>query len=150
MDKVSKETRSRIMAQVRSQDNRSTERRLRSSLAGAGISGYKMHEKNLPGKPDFVFHDKKVAIFVDGCFWHGCPTCYRRPHSSQEYWDAKVRRNAERDHKNCQSLKDMGWLPVRIWEHSLDSLPKVRKIVNSALRYQQKRQSSTLPSAGSK
>lgn len=136
MDKITKETRSRIMAKVRSRDNRSTERRLRSSLAGSGVSGYQLHAKELPGAPDFVFLGEKVAIFVDGCFWHGCPRCYRRPHSSQDYWDAKVKRNMERDRKNRQLLRDMGWLPVRIWEHSLSSLPAVRKTILSALERQ--------------
>jgi DNA mismatch endonuclease (patch repair protein) len=125
------------MAKVRSRDNRSTERKLRSSLAGSGISGYKLNVKELPGVPDFVFHKEKVAIFVDGCFWHGCPRCYRRPHSSRKYWDEKVKRNITRDRKNRALLREMGWIPVRIWEHSLISLPAVRKTIQSKLKHQQ-------------
>ena len=127
MDKVSKKTRSNIMAQVRSRDNRSTERKLRSSFAGSGVSGYKLNVKSLPGVPDFVFPKEKVAVFVDGCFWHGCPSCYRRPHSSRKYWDEKVKRNMKRDRRNRRLLREMGWIPVRIWEHSLTSLPTVRR-----------------------
>jgi DNA mismatch endonuclease, patch repair protein len=134
MDKVSKETRSEIMAKVHSRNNRSTERKLRSSLAGSGISGYKLNVKELPGVPDFVFPKEKVAVFVDGCFWHGCPHCYRRPHSSRKYWDAKVKRNMARDRKNRKLLLQLGWTPVRIWEHSLESLPTVRKKILSKLK----------------
>jgi DNA mismatch endonuclease, patch repair protein len=133
MDKVSRETRSKIMAKVRSRDNRSTERKLRSSLAGSGISGYKLNVKDLPGVPDFVFPEVKLAIFVDGCFWHGCPHCYRRPHSSRKYWDEKVKRNMKRDRKNKALLREMGWISIRIWEHSLVSLPAVRKKILSFL-----------------
>lgn len=129
MDKVSKQTRSEIMAKVHSRNNRSTELKLRGSLAGSGISGYKLNVKNLPGVPDFVFPKEKVAIFVDGCFWHGCPSCYRRPHSSRKYWDEKVKHNMKRDRNNRRILREMGWTPIRIWEHSLKSLPTVRKII---------------------
>lgn len=139
MDRVSKETRSRIMSKVRSRDNRSTERRLRSSLAGSGTSGYQLHAKGLPGAPDFVFPREKVAIFVDGCFWHGCPRCYRRPQSATAYWDAKVKRNMERDRKNLGLLREMGWLPVRIWEHALGSPQAVRAIILSVLERQRRR-----------
>jgi len=137
MDKVTRETRSKIMARVLSRNNRSTERKLRSSLAGSGISGYKLNVKELPGVPDFVFPKEKVAIFIDGCFWHGCPRCYRRPHSSRKYWDEKVKRNIKRDRKNRALLREMGWLPVRIWEHSLISLPTVRKTIQSKLEHKQ-------------
>jgi DNA mismatch endonuclease (patch repair protein) len=133
MDTVSRKTRSEIMSKVRSHGNRSTERKLRSSLAGSGISGYKLNLTSLPGVPDFVFPTEKVALFVDGCFWHGCPQCYRRPHSSRKYWDEKVTRNIKRDRKNRALLREMGWVPVRIWEHSLNSLPSVRKTILSKL-----------------
>jgi DNA mismatch endonuclease (patch repair protein) len=135
MDTVSKKTRSQIMAKVHSRNNTSTERRLRSSLVGAGISGFRLNVEELPGKPDFAFFTQKVAIFVDGCFWHGCPSCYRRPHTSRKYWDEKVSRNIDRDKKTTRDLKNMGWLTIRIWEHSLTSLPKVRKKVQIALQF---------------
>lgn len=139
MDKVSKEVRSKTMAAVRSSGNRSTERRLRSSLAGAGITGWKLQARNLRGRPDFVFFNTKVALFVDGCFWHGCPRCYRRPGSSQDYWDKKVLRNMARDKATRQELRRLGWLPIRIWEHSLRSLPTVRRIILAAIAFQNRR-----------
>ena len=132
VDKVSKVTRSRIMRAVRSGDNKSTERRLRSSLAGAGIRGWKLRPSYLPGKPDFAFETEHLVVFVDGCFWHGCPDCYRRPNSSQDYWDAKVRRNAERDKANVAALEKMGWRVLRIWEHELADLDTVRNRVQIA------------------
>ena len=71
------------------------------------------------GKPDFVFARKRVVVFVDGCFWHGCPKCYRRPSSRCSYWDAKVAANKARDRRVTRTLRRMGWRVVRIWEHEL-------------------------------
>ena len=121
------------MSRIRSRGNRSTEQRLRSSLVGAGVSGFKMHLASLPGKPDFAFPQKKVAVFVDGCFWHGCPKCYVRPKSSQAYWDEKLRRNKARDAEVSYEIKQMGWIPVRIWEHILKHPAEARMIVNEVL-----------------
>lgn len=133
MDKVATETRSRIMRAVRSRDNRSTERRLRASMVGAGIAGWTLGAKHLPGRPDFAFLEAQVALFVDGCFWHGCPSCYRRPASSQEYWDSKVRKNAERDQRNIRALQQVGWIVLRVWEHELSDLATVRANIISAV-----------------
>ena len=133
MDTVTTETRSRVMRAVASRHNRSTERRLRGSLIGAGITGWKMHITSLPGTPDFVFSAAKLAVFVDGCFWHGCPKCYRRPSSSTEYWDAKVQRNRVRDRDSVASIRDLGWRVLRIWEHDLRDLPSVRKQIIDCL-----------------
>jgi DNA mismatch endonuclease, patch repair protein len=141
MDRVSKVVRSRNMAAVRSKGNLSTEVRLRCSLVGSGISRWRMNDNSLPGHPDFVFEDSKVAIFVDGCFWHVCPKCYQRPASSKRYWDAKAIRNINRDRICSEELRRMGWLPVRIWEHELINLPRVRAIIRLALKRQaQKRE----------
>lgn len=110
--------RSEVMRQVRSHGNRSTELRLIEVFRSNGITGWRRHQK-LPGKPDFVFRTVKICLFVDGCFWHGCPKCYRRPSSSQEYWDAKVRRNKARDREVSRELKQCGWRVLRVWEHEL-------------------------------
>lgn len=120
-DHVSPETRSTIMRAVKSRGARSTERRLRAVLVAKGIKGWRMHVGDLPGKPDFVFDAEHLAIFVDGCFWHGCPKCYRRPHSSQDYWDAKVRGNMQRDRRYRVRLRRMGWRVLRFWEHEIAS-----------------------------
>ncbi|MEW6211604.1 MAG: very short patch repair endonuclease [Acidobacteriota bacterium] len=133
-DHVSPETRSAIMRAVKSQGVRSTEKRLRAAMASNGIRGWRMYANELPGKPDFVFPDYRLAVFVDGCFWHGCPKCYRRPHSRQDYWDAKVQYNISRDRRNRTKLRRMGWKIVRIWEHEIagalsDVCAKLKKLI---------------------
>ena len=134
MDRVSTEIRSKIMAKVKSKGNRSTERRLRACLASLGIRGWTMHSKAIPGRPDFSFEDKKVAIFVDGCFWHGCPNCCRRPNSRQDYWNAKIDKNMQRDLDTTKALEATGWVVYRIWEHEIKSnarniASKIQKLV---------------------
>ena len=133
MDNLSPEDRKKNMSRIRSKGNRSTERRIRSSLVGAGISGFKLHVESLPGKPDFSFDAEQVAVFVDGCFWHGCPKCYIRPKTSQAYWDAKLRRNRARDAKVNAELLKMGWTPVRVWEHSIKRPKIARRMIVKAL-----------------
>jgi DNA mismatch endonuclease, patch repair protein len=123
MDTFSKNERSQIMAAVRAKNGRSTERKLRALLVSAGIHGWRFQSLDLAGKPDFIFPNKKVALFVDGCFWHGCVCCYRRPHSRRRYWDAKVARNKARDRAVNRALRKQGWSVLRIWEHALKKTP---------------------------
>lgn len=70
-------------------------------------------------RPDFVFRREKVAVFVDGCFWHGCPEHYRRPKGNRSFWDAKIARNIERDAEVTKALRKAGWRVLRLWEHEL-------------------------------
>jgi len=130
MDNVSRQVRSRTMAAVKSTGNRSTERVLRAHLVRAGFRGWRLHAKDVAGCPDFVFDEARVAVFVDGCFWHGCPSCHRPPSSNQEYWTKKVARNKARDRRNSRLLRKDGWTVLRIWEHALRANPRavVRKI----------------------
>jgi DNA mismatch endonuclease (patch repair protein) len=114
-----------VMAEVRSQRNRSTEWRLRGSLVRAGIKGWKLNPHDILGKPDFVFREKRLLIFVDGCYWHGCPKCYRRPTSNTDYWDQKVATNRARDARVAVQLKRQGWFLMRIWEHQLSDTGKL-------------------------
>lgn len=123
MDKVDRLTRSRTMAAIRSRGNRSTEWRLRPYLIMSGIRGWKVQALELPGKPDFVFPKLRLAVFVDGCFWHGCSRCCRMPHSNIRYWREKIARNKRRDKENNKKLKVLGWKTLRIWEHSLKERP---------------------------
>ena len=116
---MNKETRSRIMKGVKSKGNKTTEKRFRASLVSKRVKGWRMNDKGVFGTPDFAFEEKKIAIFLDGCFWHGCPKCYRRPKSSQKYWDAKVKRNIKHDNEVNRKLRKSGWAVVRIWEHVL-------------------------------
>lgn len=89
------------------------------------IRGWRVQARDLPGIPDFVFERKQLVVFVDGCFWHGCPRCYRRPHSSRKYWDEKVRLNTVRDKRVRARLRRNGWSVLRVWEHELDKSEKV-------------------------
>jgi DNA mismatch endonuclease (patch repair protein) len=117
--------RSRAMQAVRGTDNRTTERRLRYGLVRAGIRGWKVRPLGLPGKPDFFFRARRLAVFVDGCFWHGCPRCGHLPRSNSAFWRAKIERNRERDERTYAVLKEQGIKVVRFWEHELqDQLGK--------------------------
>lgn len=128
----SKNKRSEVMALVRSSGNKQTELRLIEIFREFGIKGWRRNEK-LPGKPDFVFRRQRLVVFIDGCFWHGCPKCYRRPQSNKEYWDAKVASNRRRDRSVVRQLKESGWKVVRLWQHQLGHKPRVAGLVNRAL-----------------
>lgn len=121
--------RSAIMSRIHSSDTK-PEKRLRQILWQNGRRFRKNHP--VAGlRVDIAFTRAKVAVMVDGCFWHGCPTHYRRPKGNQDYWDAKLKRNLERDKRNDESLSHAGWRVVRIWEHELPE--NALNIVISAL-----------------
>jgi DNA mismatch endonuclease (patch repair protein) len=117
------EIRSANMRAIRARGNRSTEWRLRSLLIRAGLRGWKVHSKQFLGTPDFVFRDAKVLIFIDGCYWHGCPKCGHIPKTNSEYWTAKIGRNQERDKKYTRELRKQGFKVIRIWECALKKYP---------------------------
>lgn len=119
-DWLTHKQRSRNMASIRSTGNATTERALLRLLRGAGIRGWRRH-LSLPGKPDFVFRAQRLAVFVDGCFWHGCPRCYRPPEDNRKYWKNKVLTTRERDRRRTRKLRSLGWRVLRIWEHSLET-----------------------------
>jgi DNA mismatch endonuclease, patch repair protein len=133
------EKRSAVMSRIRSQGNKDTELRLISLMRAAGITGWRRNG-TLPGRPDFVFRVERVVIFVDGCFWHGCPRCYRCPRSNRKYWRAKVDRNRRRDRQITRLLRRGNWQVVRIWEHQLDtqghrrSINRLQRLLSSASR----------------
>lgn len=117
------EERSRIMRAVPCR-NTSAERALRTALTAAGLRGYRLHNKSVPGTPDVVFTRQRLAVFVDGCFWHGCPACYREPKTHREYWTMKVQRNMDRDATVNEACRVKGWRVVRIWEHEVLRTPR--------------------------
>lgn len=127
-DKFTTKQRSEIMSAVRSRGNRSTEAVFVSLLRKHKITGWRRHYP-VKGTPDFVFPKEKIAIFIDGCFWHKCPRCYRRPKSNRKYWDQKVEDNWRRDTNTRRKLRNGGWCVIRIWEHELknDSQDVVKK-----------------------
>ncbi len=117
-DVFTPEKRSAVMARIRSRGNRDTELVMVALLRAAGITGWRRGLK-LPGRPDFVFRAERVCVFVDGCFWHGCPAHFRRPKSNRKFWDAKIARNRARDRRVGRELRAAGWTVLRVWEHAL-------------------------------
>lgn len=112
--------RSRQMSLVRSRGNKSTETRFVAFLREQGITGWRRHVA-LPGRPDFCFRSQRLVVFVDGCFWHGCPKCQRRlPVSNLEFWRSKIASNIRRDQRNFRTLRREGWRVYRVWEHALN------------------------------
>lgn len=116
-DNMSKKQRSATMSKIRSKGNLSTELKMVRLLKANDIHGWRRHQK-LVGSPDFIFRDAKIAVFIDGCFWHGCPRCYIKPKSNVEYWTGKIRRNRARGRKVNRELRRLKWTVLRFWEHS--------------------------------
>ncbi len=116
------------MSLIRSRGNRDTELRLITLMRAHGITGWRRGSK-LPGKPDFVFPKLKLAVFVDGCFWHGCPKHGTSPKANAGFWLAKITGNKARDRRVNRLLRAKGWKVLRIWEHELSTknLPRLLK-----------------------
>lgn len=91
----------------------------RDILLRIGIVDFDLQAEGLPGTPDFLFRARAIALFVDSCFWHGCPEHVRMPASNQAYWTAKIARNRSRDTRQTKELIELGWRVVRVWEHEL-------------------------------
>lgn len=121
---------SHIMSANRAKDT-NPENILRKVLWANDIRGYRLHQKGLPGKPDIVFVSKKLAIFVNGCFWHRCPHCQLPlPKSNSDFWKNKFETNIARDERNSRLLKEMGWRILIIWECQITkALPACVKLI---------------------
>jgi DNA mismatch endonuclease (patch repair protein) len=117
-DILTKARRSALMAKVRSSGNASTELRLVAVFRALGVTGWRRKAAVL-GKPDFVFPKLKLAVFVDGCFWHGCPIHATQPKQNAEFWRTKIAANQARDRLVTRTLRARGWRVVRFWEHEL-------------------------------
>ena len=107
------------MRSVRGRNNRTTELALKMALVRRGISGWKMHLSSVPGRPDFTFEAARAAIFVDGCFWHGCPKCGHTPRTNRAYWKTKIDLNRQRDKMTTRILRKSGYAVLRFWEHEI-------------------------------
>lgn len=127
-DIFSPRKRSQIMARVRGRGNRATELALIRLLRCHRIRGWRRHVR-LFGNPDFVFLERKVAVFVDGCFWHGCPTHASRPTSNRVFWEQKLARNRYRDRLVTRTLRKNGWHVLRIWQHALIRKNEIRCVL---------------------
>ncbi len=114
-DHLSKAGRSRNMAAIRAKDTK-PELALRRALRRAGAIGYRLHRRDLPGRPDVAFIRWKVAVFVDGVFWHGHPDHWDPEKAASDYWRQKIARNIERDRTADAALARLGWRVVRVWD----------------------------------
>ncbi len=131
MDVFTKRKRSEVMSKIKSQ-NTKIELILCNALKSKGHK-FIIHSK-MEGKPDLLFQRKKIAIFVDGCFWHKCPECFRRPKSNKKYWTQKIEKNVNRDKIITANLKKRGYFVLRIWEHEIKkSLRQVLKKIETRL-----------------
>ena len=117
-DVFTKTKRSEVMSKIRSHGNRDTELALITVFRAHGFTGWRRRQPVF-GKPDFIFRAAKVAVFVDGCFWHGCPRHCRMPGSNRAFWRKKIGRTRTRDRLVSRTLRQRGWHVLRIWEHAL-------------------------------
>ena len=133
-DVFSPDQRSAVMAKVKGRDT-GPERAVRRLLTSLGLR-YRLHRRDLPGRPDLALGPRKAAIFVHGCFWHGhdCPRGSRRPKQNAEFWAAKIARNRARDARNSVDLTALGWRPLVIWECELRDEAVLRERLSCALK----------------
>jgi DNA mismatch endonuclease (patch repair protein) len=120
------------MSKIRGRGNRDTELALVTMLRQNRLSGWRRH-KAILGRPDFVFIEKRVAVFVDGCFWHGCSQHATLPVNNRSFWLNKLAANRSRDKNVSRSLRREGWDVVRIWEHELNRPDRVVRKIKRAL-----------------
>lgn len=136
------------MAAVKSKGNLSTERAVARLFRANKIKGWRRHLAAIPGKPDFSFLSAQLAVFVDGCFWHGCRTCRRnmKPSTNSVYWIKKIQRNKTRDRKINAELHRAGWRAIRIWEHEVAKAPEkiTRKIQKTLIRREHEKENRSL------
>jgi DNA mismatch endonuclease (patch repair protein) len=132
-DVFTQRKRSEVMSRIRGKGNRDTELALMRLLRANRIKGWRRHLP-ITGKPDFVFRRERVAVFVDGCFWHQCPECSNMPANNRRFWEEKLGKNVVRDRAVSHSLRSNGWNVVRIWEHELrdprEALSRLRQALS--------------------
>ncbi len=134
VDVFSKEQRSAVMSRVKGRGNKATELKLIAILREHKLSGWRRNSQ-IVGRPDFVFKTAKLAVFVDGCFWHGCPIHGSAPSSNSEFWMTKLTRNRERDRFVNKSLRNREWKVIRVWQHELHDPQKVARRISQALSH---------------
>ena len=134
IDHLSPAERSRNMKKIKSK-NTKPEKIVRSLLHSNGFR-FRLHNKNLPGKPDIVLKKYKTVIFVHGCFWHSHKNCKRSniPKSNKSYWVQKIQKNKTRDKKNIRELKMGGWKVIVVWECGVKNIQKLTKLFLSKIR----------------
>jgi DNA mismatch endonuclease (patch repair protein) len=128
MDRVSRSIRSQVMSSVRSTGTR-LEDQLADILQRICRIKFERNPTDIEGRPDFVARRRKIAIFVDSCFWHGCRWHCRMPASNRSYWTSKIARNRARDKIVNVVLRRAGWTVIRIWEHALKDESQLAKVI---------------------
>lgn len=147
VDVFDRAKRSEVMAKIRGRGNRSTELAVASVFRSAHVTGWRRHlaitcriqpplgsagtgkARVMRVRPDFVFPSARLAIFVDGCFWHACPLHSKMPENNRSFWEAKLQANVARDRRANRLLRRAGWSVLRIWEHELrDPKSFVRRV----------------------
>jgi DNA mismatch endonuclease (patch repair protein) len=117
-DIFTKSKRSDVMSRIRGRGNKDTELALAKLMRRHGITGWRRNQR-IFGKPDFVFRQARLAVFVDGCFWHACPKHATKPANNRSFWRRKLSANKARDRLVSRVLRKQGWRVLRIWEHEL-------------------------------
>ena len=117
-DVFTKAKRSEVMSRIRGRGNKDTELALAKLFRAHRITGWRRNQRFF-GKPDFIFSKLKLAVFVDGCFWHGCPKHGTQPKGNRSFWKKKFARNKARDRIVNRTLRQRGWRVLRIWQHEL-------------------------------
>ncbi|MFY2608800.1 DNA mismatch endonuclease Vsr [Achromobacter ruhlandii] len=144
--------RSAVMAKIRGTGNRSTELTMVRGFRSAHVTGWRRHvtftfrvqaptgsvaaanTQVVKVRPDFIFRSERVAIFVDGCFWHCCPLHSKVPESNRSFWEPKLQANVARDRRATRLLRDAGWSVLRVWEHELRDMERIVKRVERRLK----------------
>jgi len=126
-DVFTKAKRSEVMSRIRGRGNKDTELALAKLLRRHGITGWRRNQPVF-GKPDFVFRQVRLALFVDGCFWHGCPKHATKPANNRAFWRRKLSSNKTRDRLVTRTLRKTGWRVLRLWEHELAKKNETRLV----------------------
>jgi len=122
-DVFTKRKRSEVMSRIPGRGNKQTELALATLLRKSGVTGWRRNQR-LFGKPDFVFRKSRIAVFVDGCFWHGCPRHLKMPGNNRAFWKRKLTGNRRRDRLVNRVLRQRGWCVIRVWGHELTKHPQ--------------------------
>lgn len=132
IDVLTKQQRSYCMSRIQGKDTQ-PEFLLRKAISSAGIKGYRLHYRLL-GKPDIIFPKRKIAVFIDGCFWHKCPKCFIKPATNKKFWEKKIESNVKRDRIVNAELRRKGWKVLRIWEHEMRNEKIIKQKIIDRIR----------------
>jgi DNA mismatch endonuclease (patch repair protein) len=138
-DVFSKSKRSDVMSHIRGGGNRDTELALKEVFHELGINGWRRNQ-SLLGHPDFVFRRQRIAVFVDGCFWHCCPRHHAWPKNNALFWRKKLESNRVRDRDVNRGLREKGWRVLRIWEHELKAKSRHALVTRLGRYFQMERE----------